>query len=547
MKPINVYDGKTLRRLAFLQNAYDIGYEKSINALWTGSFSMPYSDTKNQYCDIFNLVEIWDVDAGKVDRRVGLFRIMSKVEETVGNDAYVNYSLEHVLNTLIDDIMIGFHSAGGSEMHTEDAINYILQQQSQQKWILELCDYDFEYLYEWQDENLLSALYSITDQFPENDYYWDFDTNFYPWHLRLSKAKEYPVMDIRYRKNISGITRTTDSTNLATRLYCYGYSDGTNKLNISSVNDGVLYLLSPNVSKYGLITQVWTDERYTVPESLKSAGEAILKKMEEPAITYEFDIQTINSTANLSIGDTVRVVSEGVDDYMIVQKIIKTDVSGSPLTGQVILGHGTMDIADSIANIAEKQYIRETYIYSPSTVSCTPLVAYYDSNATAQASTDSLYSVTWSATGLPDGFIIDEESGFISGSTKADESSGTFTVIATTSNDTTITSNPISYQIRSRAPTDLSGNDITYTQTGVQVTALFTVTRNGGQIIWTKGNNPGWMTIIGTYIGGTDNNTAYCTVSGTPSSSDIGPYSLVMTAKNSAGSVSKTVTVQYAG
>ena len=35
-KFISVYDGHTRKRLAYLQNAYNIGYVKNTAALWTG-------------------------------------------------------------------------------------------------------------------------------------------------------------------------------------------------------------------------------------------------------------------------------------------------------------------------------------------------------------------------------------------------------------------------------------------------------------------------------------------------------------------------------
>ena len=87
----------------------------------------------------------------------------------------------------------------------------------------------------------------------------------------------------------------------------------------------------------------------------------MLKKLEEPAITYELDIQTISGAANLSIGDTVRIVNGKLDEYMVVQKMIKPNLSGAPQSGKIVLGHGTQDVADSMASIADKQRISETY------------------------------------------------------------------------------------------------------------------------------------------------------------------------------------------
>lgn len=360
-KFIAVYDGHTRKRLAYLQNAYDIGYVKNTTTLWTGQFSLPYSDPKTKYCQAFNLVDIWDEDAGGKNRYVGLFRIMPHTEDTLGVDANIVYELEHVLSTLLDDIMIGYHEVGNMDVTTPMSIGYILDNQSDRRWILNECDYEYEFLYGWQNENLLSALFSIVQPFEDTDYYWDFDTTSFPWSLSLKRTIKIPKADIRYKKNLNGLTRIVDPTNLTTRLYCYGYGDGDNVLGIAEVNEGVPYIESLNIEKYGVVTQTWTDERFTVAESLLAVGRAMLARLEEPAITYELDIQTIYTAGNLQIGDVVRVVSIGLDELMTVTTISKSDVTGAPQSGKVELGQGTIDISSSLAELADRQRIAENY------------------------------------------------------------------------------------------------------------------------------------------------------------------------------------------
>lgn len=361
IKPIAVYDGHTRKRLAFLQNAYNISYDKSTNALWTAEFSLPYSDPKTKYCQSFNNVELWDEDGGGKPQYVGLFRIMPRSEDTLGTEANIVYQLEHVLSTLLDDVMIGYHEIGNLGVYTNRSIGYILENQSEKRWVLGKCDYAHQFLYGWQDENLLSALFSIVQPFEETDYYWDFDTTAFPWQLNLLRTVKDPVLDIRYRKNLNGLTRIIDPSNLTTRLYCYGYGQGDNKLNITQVNNGVPYLESPNVNKYGVITQIWTDERFTVADSLFEVGKKMLKRLEEPSVSYEIDLQTIHSAANLQIGDTVRMVSIGIDEPMVVKNITKDNVTGASQSGRIVLGDGTIDISNSIADLIDRQRIAETY------------------------------------------------------------------------------------------------------------------------------------------------------------------------------------------
>ncbi len=360
-KPISVYDNRTRKRLAYLENAYNISYNKNTNSIWTAEFSLPFSDPKTKYCQSFNYIELWEDDGAGKPRNIGLFRIMPRTEEVLGTEANIVYHLEHVISTLFDDVLIGYHEIGNVGIFTKQVIGYILNAQTDKNWVLGTCDYTHQFLYGWQDENLLSALFSVVLPFEETDYYWNFDTSKYPWRLNLKQTIKEPVTDIRYKKNLNGLNRTIDPSNLTTRLYCYGYGQGDNKLGISDLNDGVPYLDSPNISRYGVITQVWTDERFTIAESLYEVGAMMLKRLEKPAVSYDIDIQAVHTASELEIGDTVRMVSIGLDELMTVREISKDDVTGAPRSGTILLGDATIDISNSVAELADRQRIAETY------------------------------------------------------------------------------------------------------------------------------------------------------------------------------------------
>lgn len=46
---IEVFD-KTRRRVAILENAYAASESQKINSVWYFYFSLPYGDSKNEYC-----------------------------------------------------------------------------------------------------------------------------------------------------------------------------------------------------------------------------------------------------------------------------------------------------------------------------------------------------------------------------------------------------------------------------------------------------------------------------------------------------------------
>ena len=131
MEYLSVYD-QDGAMLAVLDSADKIGYELKHNDLWTGSFSLPANDPKNSFCQAHNLVKLPDGS-----RDTGLFRIvgMPNGEET-GLGSVKTYSLEHVIATLLDDVLFGYHEVGGTGVNTRAVMQYILDRQTTARWRL---------------------------------------------------------------------------------------------------------------------------------------------------------------------------------------------------------------------------------------------------------------------------------------------------------------------------------------------------------------------------------------------------------------------------
>ena len=172
-----IYD-RNMNRLAYLQNAISIGYELPINSLWTASFALPAADPKNEYCKPLNFVEIYDGD-----EQIGLFRIIGE-DLTRSDDSITVYNCEHVLATMLNDVLFQYHQIGGTNIKTPQVINYILSYQTTERWQLSVCDFQRQFEYNFENENLLSALFAVPNCF-DVDYIWSWDTTVYPWLLSL--------------------------------------------------------------------------------------------------------------------------------------------------------------------------------------------------------------------------------------------------------------------------------------------------------------------------------------------------------------------------
>lgn len=362
MDEVTVYDqgGKLL---AVLDNADAVSYELKHNDLWTGSFSLPTGDPKNVYCQAHNLVRLPDGS-----RDTGIYRIigMPSAEETAAGGMR-EYSVEHVMATLLDDVLFGYHEIGGEGITTRQVMQYILDQQVVKRWALGTVAFSDEYQYKFENVSLLSALLSLGEVLTE-EYTWDFDTSATPWVVSLRKADASDGCGIHYARNLVGIEKTMDASALVTRLYPLGYGEGVNQLNIRSVNGGVPYLDADTASTWGIKCSVYADTRIEDAAVLKARAAAVLEGYKNPYITYtakaiDLHRMTGQSWDNYMPGKRVRVMDgeHGISFAARIVSISKKDLRGDPGSVEITIANAVRDVADSINTLADRVGIGELY------------------------------------------------------------------------------------------------------------------------------------------------------------------------------------------
>lgn len=495
MHQVSIIDNVTNKRLCFLENAYNVGYTLCLNKLHQAKFTLPLDDPKNRFCQVYRYVEIWDESLTANNGRVGLFRILPTATTKNAGTRSIEYTCEHVLATLMDDVLFGWHEIGNLGVYTSEVISYVLRQQRTPRWTLQTCGFTHQYLYGWENENLLAALFSVATCFAES-YTWSYDTtgpgaladaslwargslnsttgaerntaaytknrirtsllttdylaakpgngyriaayvynssgtyqgiwngsgvgtavvwftgqvNFLPmpagsrvrliagktdnsdwtntadstkamnailltktantWRLSLNTVSTDPVAEIRYKKNMAGITKTVDPSDMATRLIPLGYGEGVNQLDISSVNGGSNVLEADTISTYGEITRLWIDRRYQDVNSLYTAATAMLEELKRPYVSYEVETVVFGALAQVQVGQYVRVIDDedGTDFNARVIQIEKADVYGNPTAAKITLANRSRDIATSLADMADRSRINEVYAQGAVTV-----------------------------------------------------------------------------------------------------------------------------------------------------------------------------------
>jgi phage minor structural protein len=354
-----------LTKIAYLDNALSIGYEKNYNGIWTAKFSLPADDSKNNLCQAMRFVKIFE---GVDGSEVGLFRISSQDTIRTKGEIFITYYLEHVLITLMDSLLYRYHEIGGTGTYTTEVLQYIIDAQDTTNWRLGTVDYARQFQYSWENENLLAALFSVPKPF-DADYRWTWSTTTHPWTLNLLTASTTTGPQIRAGRNLEGITYTEDSTNLCTKLYALGQGEGVNQLGIEESNPtGEAYIEADTIGTYGTITRVWVDRRYEHHETLYNAAVAMLEDLKEPRVEVAvnaIDLYKLTS-ANVdrfSLGRQVKIIDTdlGIEHDSRVIKLAKPNVNGDPGNLQIEIANHPQDIAGTIADLANRSRINEVY------------------------------------------------------------------------------------------------------------------------------------------------------------------------------------------
>ena len=372
--------------LAVLDHAGEPGYSLKHNDLWTGTFKLPAGDPKNTYCQAHNMVKLPDGP-----RKTGLYRIIGMPSDEVTTaGGFKVYSLEHVMTTLLDDILFGYHEVGGTGYTTRMVMEYILARQTVQRWQLGVVEFSDEYQYHFENVPLLSALLSLGEVLTE-EYTWDFDTSTTPWTVNLRKADSATGCGIYYGRNLVSIEKSMDASALVTRLYPLGYGEGVNQLTIKSVNNGVPYIDADTIATWGVKCNVWTDTRIEDAATLLAKSRQVLEGYKNPYLAYKakaVDLYRLTgfSWDNFMPGKLVQVMDgeHNITFHARIVEISKQDTQGDPGNIEITIANAPRDTADSINALANRVGIGELYSQGATNLFAIPFADNADENHPAK-------------------------------------------------------------------------------------------------------------------------------------------------------------------
>ncbi len=355
-------DGVTLKTP--IDTAIRCGYKQTLNDLDTATLELAADDPINALIDVpTSWVRLTDDED-----YIGLFRVKSAVHAVQESGTTVTYEMESAECTLLDDMLIGHHELGGTELNTRWVLDYILARQSTARWEIGACDFDDQYQYNFEDVTLLEAIMSLGEVLVD-EYAFAFDAREKPWKIWLMKLSQEATKSLVYGRNVSAIRRTIDGR-IVTRLVGRGYGEGDNQLTVASINDGLDYIDADaeTMARYGVRVGLHADLRQTDPETLLARMRAILESGKRPQVSYEatcIDLHMLTGDEwdNVQVGDRVLILDETLGETVKTRVTgrEKSDMEGDPGSIKLTLDSSVRDTEEELNEILDKIGVQELY------------------------------------------------------------------------------------------------------------------------------------------------------------------------------------------
>lgn len=174
----------------------------------------------------------------------------------------------------------------------------------------------------------------------------DFDTANKKVNFFTKKGTETNIV-ISYNRNLKGITRIDDTTQLCSRVYMYGSGGVT----IGAINGGLPYIedyswFDNEGIPRRIMSTVITDERFSLLDSMLEYMQNYLATYAKPIVSYELEQYIVEE--QLEIGDTV-FVSDTELGKQETHRIIEREINLLyPEQSTYILDYAINELSDSL-------------------------------------------------------------------------------------------------------------------------------------------------------------------------------------------------------
>jgi len=316
--------------VSVLQNAHSIFYSENINQAPVLRFSIPADDSKEEF--LVKPYEIWLRDyEPESPEIVNKFRLSKRVDGR-GDTIITSIECDGILNQLSDEQHIVDYEASSQTVTQIVTALLALQVLTPAITIGTILPTNTVSMKASTGETLLRTLLNLRDMV--GGYIYVDDDRALQWTTSLGQDVG---QQIRYQKNLLGVSKETDFTTIANRIYAYGSGSGSARVKLSQAAGSPPDYVEDATSQstYGLYVKTFIDQSITDPDALLLWANRKLADLKDPPITYSVENTDLSQSVEggfefepITLGSTIQLIDEdlGLDVSVHVVKITHHDL-----------------------------------------------------------------------------------------------------------------------------------------------------------------------------------------------------------------------------
>ena len=350
-----VFD-KSGNKVAYLDNAFKKHRTEKMNYAPSLSFSLPADDAKSSYLTSAYDAKVWNT---RKERWEGLYLLDTKEEVWDGSGSQIDCEYSGVMAQLAEEDNISYDTTSTPVSPTTIVTALLALQEQTPAITVGTIEPTTNFSLSIENGNLLGALLKCTEYLGGYiEVNADRELN---WYDEPSGAI---MRELRYKKNLKGVSRKQDYTKIINKLYAYGWGETEAQVDLTDAGEANEYIEdTTSQSAYGVKILRITDERIRHPATLLKWAQRILADRKDPIFYYKVDVTNLaENTAynfdleNLEVGQRVRVVNSDMADLSVNTLLVSVDLDlDYPENVDIELVNITPDISYSFGDVQSYQ------------------------------------------------------------------------------------------------------------------------------------------------------------------------------------------------
>lgn len=342
-------------KAAVLENAFGIERTEKENCAPTLKFSLPANDAKAIYLTKAYEVKVWNTIKSRFE---GIYILDDATDKWSLSGSTIECNYSGAISQLVAEDNISYDTTSTPKTPTQIATALLaLQTNTTTPITVGTIQPTTTFAIAVENTNIFKALLEAVSYLGgriEVD-----DTRALNWYTEPSTAT--PTREIRYQKNMIGVTRKRDYTSITNRLYAYGYGETEAQLTLIDAGQTHEYIEDATSQvAYGIQIKRITDKRITHPATLLLWAQKVLAQYKDPLFSYQVDVANLAvhpdfsfDLEDLEVGQVVRVINSDISMNVNVKIVtVTTDLSDARKI-TVELANATKTLADSLAAAAD--------------------------------------------------------------------------------------------------------------------------------------------------------------------------------------------------